>query len=30
MFLKQFKHQNIVELKQVIKSNNERDIYILF
>ena len=30
MFLQQFKHPNIVELKQVIKSTNERDIYILF
>lgn len=30
MFLQQFKHPNIVELKQVIKSSNERDIYILF
>ena len=30
MFLQQFKHPNIVELKQVIKSNQERDIYILF
>jgi len=30
MFLQQFKHPNIVELKQVLKSANERDIYILF
>jgi len=30
MFLQQFKHPNIVELKQVLKSVNERDIYILF
>ena len=30
MFLQQFKHPNIVELKQVLRSANERDIYILF
>ena len=30
MFLQQVKHPNIVELKQVLKSVNERDIYILF
>jgi len=30
MFLQQFKHPNIVQLKQVIRSLNEKDIYILF
>lgn len=30
MFLQKFKHPHIVELKEVIRSANERDIYILF
>ena len=30
MFLQKFKHPHIVELKEVIRSAIERDIYILF
>ena len=30
MFLKKFRHPNIVELKQVLRAQNEKDIYILF
>lgn len=30
MFLQQFRHPHIVELKEVLSSLNERDIYILF
>lgn len=30
MFLEQFDHPNIIELREVIRSSNERDIYILF
>lgn len=30
MFLLQFKHPNIIEIKEVIRAGNEKDIYILF
>jgi mitogen-activated protein kinase 15 len=30
MFLKEFRHPNIIELQHIIRANNDRDVYLLF